>query len=109
MPTRGTYDFMPTSKNLEGYAYLEEEVYKGSVVGELDVLPLDTLAFVFVHLPLEHLLIEVELQLLISCVYTQLLKAVVFEVLKTCHVQDSYTRQNLCPGMTYIGIHLYTW
>ena len=76
-------------------AHLQEQVNDWSVVYELDVLALDPLLLVLIQLPLEDVLVEVELQLLVGSICTQLLKTVSFKVLEACDVEDTNRRPRL--------------
>ena len=69
--------------------HLEKQVDEGLVVAVLDVADPNPFASVLVLLPLEDVLIEVIVQLLIGCVDAHLLEAVALEVLEAGEVKDA--------------------
>ena len=70
-------------------AHIQKEVNQWSVADELEVLALHAFPFVLVQFPLENVLVEEELQLLIGDIDADLFEAVVHEVLKARDVQDA--------------------
>lgn len=74
-----------------------DELQAARVVGEADVGPADALAPVLLLLVLEHVLVEVVLQVLVGVVDAQLLEAVArTEVLEAEYVEDAWGGLRYC-------------
>lgn len=67
------------------------ELQTSGVVGKTDVSPLDSFPPIFLLLVLEHVLIEVELQMLVRVVDAELLETVArTEVFEAEYVEDAW-------------------
>ena len=76
-----------------------DEVDAGLVVVEVDHLPLDPLLDILLLLQLEHVLVELLLQLLVGVVDTELLEGIRLESLEAVNVKDSDELVDLEVGL----------